>query len=146
MFKRICLMLLVSSFLLANVFAVKMNLVLNDLPKDTKGTLMLVILNSEEAYKSKKPQDQAVVQLILKDALMKQKEVKLSVDLPAGDYVVQYFMDKNKNRKLDINMFGIPKEKYGFTKKYSSIARPKYKDVVISLQKEKTIVLYTKNK
>lgn len=146
MFKKSYLMLLVSFFLLQNIFAEKMNIVLNDLPKGTKGNLMLIILDSEEAYKSKKPEEKAVLQYIRKDALLNQKEEKFSIDLPKGEYVIQFYMDENKNGKLDTNMFGIPKEKYGFTKMYKGITRPKYKDVVVQLKKETTVVLFTKNK
>jgi len=36
------------------------------------------------------------------------------VNLPAGDYSVVSIHDENKNRKLDRNFIGIPKEGFGF--------------------------------
>lgn len=42
-------------------------------------------------------------------------EVVFDVKLPAsGDYVVSGYHDVNGNGKLDFNVFGIPKEPYGF--------------------------------
>ena len=146
MFRKKILFLLVCCFLSKTIFADKLNIVLNDLPKGTKGNLFLVILDSKKAYESKKPETEALLQFILKDAFLKQKEVKFSLNLPAGEYVVQYYVDANKNGKIDTNTIGIPIEKYGFTKKYKAIAKPKYEDVVIQLKKEKTVILFTKNK
>lgn len=146
MLKKKYLILLVLFFLLKNIFGEKMNIILNDLPKGTKGNLMLIVVDSEEIYNSKKPEKKAVLKYIRKNAFINQKEIKFSIDLPKGEYVVQFYIDENKNGKLDTNLVGIPKEKYGFTKKYSAITKPKYKDVVIQLKKEKTVVLFTKNK
>jgi len=36
-------------------------------------------------------------------------------NLPAGTYAVSTFHDKNNNKDLDTGLFGIPKEKYGFS-------------------------------
>jgi uncharacterized protein (DUF2141 family) len=36
-------------------------------------------------------------------------------DLPAGDYAVSAFHDENRNKVLDRGMYGIPKERYGFS-------------------------------
>lgn len=35
-------------------------------------------------------------------------------DLPPGDYAVAAIHDENGNAKLDRNLFGIPKEGFGF--------------------------------
>ncbi|MCP4697074.1 MAG: DUF2141 domain-containing protein [Gammaproteobacteria bacterium] len=36
-------------------------------------------------------------------------------DLPPGRYALAVFQDKNGNKKLDTNFFGVPKELYGFS-------------------------------
>jgi uncharacterized protein (DUF2141 family) len=36
-------------------------------------------------------------------------------DVPKGRYAIAVFLDENDNYKLDKNLFGIPKEKYGFS-------------------------------
>lgn len=35
--------------------------------------------------------------------------------IPAGRYAISVFLDENGNGMLDKNIFGIPKEKYGFS-------------------------------
>ena len=43
-------------------------------------------------------------------------EVTVQFDnIPAGKYAIAIFLDENDNYKLDRNLFGIPKEKYGFS-------------------------------
>ena len=36
-------------------------------------------------------------------------------DLPAGDYAVSLFHDRNRDGKLNTNFLGIPKEPFGFS-------------------------------
>lgn len=36
-------------------------------------------------------------------------------DLPKGDYAISVFLDENGNGKLDKNLLGIPKERFGFS-------------------------------
>ena len=37
-------------------------------------------------------------------------------DVPAGSFAVSVVHDKNRNRKLDRGLFGIPREPYGFSR------------------------------
>jgi uncharacterized protein (DUF2141 family) len=39
----------------------------------------------------------------------------VTLDLPAGDYAIAIFLDKNKNGSLDKNLVGVPKERFGFS-------------------------------
>ncbi len=51
--------------------------------------------------------------------------------LKRGKYVVQYFHDENKNGKLDLGFFGIPKESYGNSKNVLGFMGPtKFKDMI----------------
>jgi len=43
------------------------------------------------------------------------KTISHELTLPAGEYVVSVFQDKNDNGKLDTGLFGIPKEPFGIT-------------------------------
>lgn len=36
-------------------------------------------------------------------------------DIPVGSYAIAVFLDEDDDYKLDKNLFGIPKEKYGFS-------------------------------
>ena len=54
--------------------------------------------------------------------------------LKSGKYVVQYFHDENKNGKLDLGLFGIPKESYGNSKNVLGfMGPPKFKDMIFDL-------------
>ena len=57
--------------------------------------------------------------------------------LKTGKYVVQYFHDENKNGKLDLGLFGIPKESYGNSKNVLGfMGPPKFKDMIFDLSKD----------
>ncbi len=57
--------------------------------------------------------------------------------LKRGKYVVQYFHDENKNGKLDLGFFGIPKESYGNSKNVLGfMGPPKFKDMIFDLSRD----------
>ena len=43
--------------------------------------------------------------------------------IPAGTYAVAVFLDENDNGKMDTNLFGAPKEKYGFSNNIFHLTR-----------------------
>lgn len=54
-----------------------------------------------------------------------QKEVSVIFkNIPKGRYAIAIFLDENNNYKLDKNLFGIPKEKYGFSNNILPALRP----------------------
>jgi len=44
-------------------------------------------------------------------------------DLPVGQYAVSVFQDGNDNGRLDTNIFGIPRERFGFS---NGVRRPNF--------------------
>ena len=42
-------------------------------------------------------------------------ETTVTIDLKPGRYAISAFLDQNKNQKLDTNMLGAPKERFGFS-------------------------------
>ena len=51
-------------------------------------------------------------------------------NIPVGTYALAAFHDENKNKKIDKNWFGVPKESYGFSlNKYGISGPPDFKDV-----------------
>ena len=51
-------------------------------------------------------------------------------------YAFTFFHDLNKNKKLDTNFLGIPKEPYGFSnEKKGRFGPPKFKEVSFKLNK-----------
>ncbi|WP_430815271.1 DUF2141 domain-containing protein [Carboxylicivirga sp. RSCT41] len=57
--------------------------------------------------------------------------------LKAGNYAFKYFHDANENQELDTNLFGIPKEGYGFSNNAkSTFGPPAFEKTVFSLQND----------
>jgi uncharacterized protein (DUF2141 family) len=55
-------------------------------------------------------------------------------DLPAGRYAVSAYHDENDNNKLDRGMFGIPKERYGFSQDARGVGGPpEFRDAAFEL-------------
>jgi uncharacterized protein (DUF2141 family) len=54
-----------------------------------------------------------------------QSEVSVTFsNIPKGKYAIAVFLDENGNYKLDNNLLGIPKEKYGFSNNILLALRP----------------------
>ncbi len=63
-------------------------------------------------------------------------------NLPAGTYAIAVWHDENDNQKIDKNLFGAPKEKYGFSNnKYGTFGPPDFTDVSFTVEKGKNIKL-----
>lgn len=59
-----------------------------------------------------------------------------------GDYVIALWHDENDDQELNKNMFGIPKEKYGFSNNAKgSFGPPDFKDATFAILEGETSVL-----
>ncbi len=75
---------------------------------NAKGEVRIAMFNSKNSY-TKKPVYAVVLPV---DSTV----VDWNVDeLPFGEYAIAVYHDKNANGKLDTNLLGIPKERYGFS-------------------------------
>ncbi len=72
------------------------------------GKIYVSIFNSESSYKAR-------VSYISFSLNVDNEKVIRDLTLPAGQYVFSIYQDTNGNEKLDTNLIGIPKEKFGFT-------------------------------
>ena len=59
-------------------------------------------------------------------------------DLPVGRYAVSVYQDSNNNGQLDRGIFGIPKEKYGFS---NGARRPNFNDSSFDFSENMTITI-----
>ena len=63
-------------------------------------------------------------------------------NIPAGKYAIAVFQDSNVDGKLTKNMFGVPKEPYGFSNnKYGKFGPPDFEDVSFDVKEETSISL-----
>jgi len=79
--------------------------------KDIQGNIAIMVFNSEEGF----PKDE--LKAMLKKVIpvnKKQMTIPLG-NLPPGDYAISVIQDVNINKKLDVNVLGIPKEPFGFS-------------------------------
>lgn len=92
------------------------------------GELYLAVYDSEESF-----QAQAEVTSIVRST--SGKPLSVAVDFPAaGDYVLAAFHDLNGNGKLDVNLFGVPTEPYGFGRVPPSKWRaPTFKEIATKI-------------
>ena len=56
-------------------------------------------------------------------------------DLPAGNYAVKLFQDKNENNQIDIGANGIPTEPYGFSNNLGSYGPPSFDEAKVIVNK-----------
>lgn len=75
----------------------------------TDGVAKVALVNSQENYESG---DNPFMGFNFK---IINNEVLQTITLPQGDYAIKVYHDENANDEMDTLMFGIPKEKYGFS-------------------------------
>jgi len=85
-------------------------LVISNLDK-IKGKLYIGWYNSADAFPEP---SRSVYRKIVEVENKESVEVPFE-NIPPGIYAVAVFLDKNGNGKIDKNILGIPKEKYGFS-------------------------------
>ena len=68
-------------------------------------------------------------------------EISFDSILP-GKYAIQFFHDENENQKMDFNLIGIPKEKFGSSNDVKPIlGPPKFKKMLFEIYQDKKIVM-----
>ena len=106
------------SSLLAMLEIQASELVINLSDQKKAGTLMLAIYNNAEAFEGsviKEKRSEVGVFKGLELYLEPKDSMRLSIEIPDGEYAIAFFIDANGNKKLDKNFLGIPKEQFGFS-------------------------------
>jgi uncharacterized protein (DUF2141 family) len=104
------------SFLFFLGFAPKNGTLTIDITNVNKnvGNVMVAIHNKDNFLKTR---------LIEKSVAAQADHLKVTFDLPQGEYAIAVYQDNNNNQRLDTNLFGVPQEPYGF----SNNVRPKFR-------------------
>ena len=59
-----------------------------------------------------------------------------------GKYAIQFYHDENQNGKLDMNLIGIPKEKFGSSNNVKPIlGPPKFEKMLFNLNENKKVIM-----
>jgi uncharacterized protein (DUF2141 family) len=97
--------------------------------KPVSGNLMVGVFNSETGFPD----------IYFRGTRVEIADTVMTVTftgLSKGKYAVSVYQDINKNGRLDKNIFGIPKEKYGFSNKAN---KPDYKESLFDFNDDLTI-------
>lgn len=85
--------------------------------KSNKGTIMIALFKGEAGFPKDDTKAIKKITVTIKD----KKATITFTDLKAGEYAFALFHDENGNSEMDSNMFGIPKEGYGFSTNFKPI-------------------------
>lgn len=96
--------LLISSLASAQV---KVKLKVEGVEKNV-GKIYVSVFNSESTYKAREVYESFSLNA-------DNETVTKDLNLPAGQYLFSIYQDSNGNGKLDTNLIGIPREKFGFS-------------------------------
>ena len=68
---------------------------------------------------------------------------RISFDsISPGKYAIQFFHDENENQKMDFNLIGIPKEKFGSSNNVKPIlGPPKFEKMLFNLTENKKVIM-----
>jgi uncharacterized protein (DUF2141 family) len=129
MIKRSLVLLLLSGIvgicpLYARTLTVKVSNI-----KQITGNLMVGVFNNETDFPD----------VYFKGLKVKITDTAMTVtftDLPKGKYAVSVYHDANRNGMLDKNIFGIPKERYGFSNKAN---KPDYRESIFDFNEDVTL-------
>jgi uncharacterized protein (DUF2141 family) len=131
--------LLMATFIFCNMLHTKAQKEIFDLTinisglNSNKGSLLVAVYDQKEAFLKK--------QLISNTVKIENKKSIITFrNLPKGEYAVSFVHDKNDNKKMDTNFFGVPKEEYGCSNNAKGfMGPPKYDDAKFQLTADKII-------
>jgi uncharacterized protein (DUF2141 family) len=77
-------------------------------------------------------------QAILLDAMIENNKIMCKFEnIPYGNYAVSIYNDENKNNKLDLSFFGIPKEDWGISNNVRhKMSSPDFEESQILINKD----------
>jgi uncharacterized protein (DUF2141 family) len=100
----------------------KLTVIVKNIQNVTNKNLFISVFNAKGNF----PNAQYLNEQILK---VNNKTCTVLFDVPYGEYAISVFHDINGNGKLDKNLFGAPKEPYGFSQNFKpTFSQPKFDD------------------
>ena len=100
---------------ISHTYAATVIVKVNNIEK--KGEMHLAIYDDAEVFENddgeKGGAAKGIIQGVIED--VETGIVTYTFELPDGTYAIGIFVDKNYNNKMDRNLFGVPKEQFGFS-------------------------------
>ena len=111
--------------------------------RNTKGQLCIAIFTDEAGFKVEKTYWETKCPKIL----VVNGNFELKIPLKPGKYGVSVLDDKNCNGKMEYNLFGIPREGFGFSNYYhKGLFKPVFDDFSFNVEKDEIKILSVKMK
>jgi len=89
--------------------------------RSAKGKIVLAMFKDQEGFKTRNP----VKRIELNKDELERNEIMLSLDM--GIYGISVLDDENNNNKMDYNLFGMPKEGFGFSNyNHKGLSKPHF--------------------
>ena len=87
--------------------------------------------------------DQSENPVIVATSSVVNYSTKISFDsISPGKYAIQFFHDENENQKMDFNLIGIPKEKFGSSNDVKPVlGPPKFEKMLFEIYENKKIMM-----
>ena len=130
---------LIAFFLLfgLNIFYAQYSIVVNIKNiSSTKGNIQVALYNTEKNFLKKNYKS-------LKGFIHHNTSQVIFKNIPKGIYAISLYHDENANQKIDLGLFGIPKEPYGCSNGAKGfMGPPKFDDAQFVLNQNKQLVIY----
>ena len=101
-------------FVMSPVFAATVTVDVQNIQK--KGEMHLAIYDDADIFENDNGEKGGAVKGIIDGVIkdVKTGNATCTFELPKGTYAISIFVDANYKNKMDRNLFGVPKEQYGF--------------------------------
>lgn len=100
-----------------------------------KGNMQLGVFNSPKSFLTKGKEFKTFSQKVTGNSI-----TFIIKDLPADNYAISVYHDKNSDNKCNLNFLGIPVEPYGFSKNFKpTLRKPKFEECEIEAKNNSTI-------
>ncbi|MDX1630105.1 MAG: DUF2141 domain-containing protein [Fulvivirga sp.] len=107
--------------------------------QQTKGLINVCLVTEREDFLGKCSEYHRVMKVTASEMVIRFPNV------PSGEYAITVVHDQNSNGKLDVNLFGIPSEPYGFSNNPSTIfGPPAFEKCVFSVSNDKSLKIKLK--
>jgi uncharacterized protein (DUF2141 family) len=121
-------------------YAANLTVVIDGL-RNTNGTIRLELNSSEAEWNDKAP---AIAKGSVQASIGSVSYTFSNVS--PGTYGIGVYQDEDNSNKLHTNLFGIPKEGYGFSNNPSVMRMPTFQEVQFAVtQQDKTVVIHLKH-
>lgn len=106
---------------------------------ETKGEMHLAIYDDADVFENDNGEKGGAAKGII-DGVIEEVgtgTTTYTFELPNGTYAIGIFVDANYNNEMDRNLFGIPKEQYGFSNDAKgSFGPPLFKDASFTVSSD----------